>query len=111
MGTEFLHINSKDECNRTSLILTAIYGLAEAAKGILNFAGFDEANCKDNTTEQTALLWAAKCGHRGVVEAILANDQVDLLAVDRVGDDAYNIAMRYDHQDVAAIVDKQLEYA
>mmetsp|Transcript_33468 Transcript_33468/g.93916 ORF Transcript_33468/g.93916 Transcript_33468/m.93916 type:complete len:180 (+) Transcript_33468:90-629(+) len=101
---DFMHVNARDQCDRTALHLAAIYGLGSIVKAILVAPSFDEVNAKDGTTGQTALIWASKCGHKSVVDALLKCGQIDVNETDKNGNDAHTIARKYGHDTIANLI-------
>merc|ERR1711953_1511838 len=107
---DFVYVNAKDQAQRTSLHLAAIYDLGEVAEAILEHGGFAEVNARDDSTGQTALLWAARSGSVRVAEALLMSPDVDLTVCNSAGIDAFTLANSLGHDEVANIIQKHLEW-
>jgi len=105
----FAMANAVDLSSRSALHLAAIHGMEKLAQAILLSPGFDQYNTKDLQMEQTALLWAAKCGHWNVAEVLVLNDSIDLMATDPAGDDVHAMAIEYGHDEIARLVTTQLK--
>lgn len=97
-------LNVRTKFGRTPVHSTAWFGQVEVMKFLLHVGGAWFAEDKDND-ELTPLHWAAGRGHLKVVVYLVSECHVDVMAMTKFGDTAFDLAcaQNHDNQNISVI--------